>query len=928
MSSSFELLDKSIQECIAERGWESGITPIQEKAIPEILNGKNLLVIAPTGTGKTEGALLPVIHNYLKQKVKDPISILYITPLRALNRDMLERITWWADKLELKITVRHGDTPVKDRAKQMKKPPNLLITTPETLGTILTAPKMGKHLENVRYVIIDEVHELVEEKRGAQLALALERLEIRSGGFQRIGLSATIGDPKKVAEFFKLDSIVRDIGTERKLEVMVECPRYSKEDIMLSDSLQVSPEVVARLRRLKSLVDKYKAVLTFVNTRQMAELLSSRFEAWDKAHHIGVHHSSLSKDVRVVAEKKFKDGTIKGLIATSSLELGIDIGNIELVVQYTSPRQVCRLLQRVGRSGHTIYRFPKGIVLTSDPEDVLEAGVIAKNALSGNLEPIKTYEKPLDVLAQQLVGMTLEMGRMKINDAYEIVRKAYPFKDITMGEIIDVLNQLASERIIWRERDEFGRKKAAYIYYYTNLSMIPDQTRFFVVDTLSGKTVAMLDEPFVVNNIHPGSLFITKGMPWNVVDVTEKEVLVEPAYDISGSIPAWEGEQIPVPFNVAQEVGVLRKEIVKKGFDFTKYSLDKTAFIEAYVLMNKQKEFFIPDDKTIFIEPVEDFLIIYAHFGTVVNETLGKLISILLSAYLGQTVGMKADPYRIILEFAGEPEIDLVKKIINETKPRDIKPVLERSLLRTTLFRYKFVHVARRFGLIEKRRDYQKINIRRLIEAVLDSPIYRETLNEIFKEKLDVEKAEEILEDIQKGKIKVKVYKGKLSPLSKYTLNRVMRVPELILPARPESEIADIMKQRIYNRRAKMFCTYCLNVFYDMIEDLPKKIKCPKCASTMITYSKTDEDVKCLYEKKKSKKKLSEEESKKLKEYNQISNLVNAYGKKAIIVLSGRGVGPEIATRILGRRRATEKVLFRDMLDAQKNFLKTKRYWK
>ncbi len=926
MPHSFSLLNKDIQACITEKAWASP-TPIQEKAIPEILNEKNPLIIAPTGTGKTESVLLPVLHNYFNQKERDPISIIYVSPLRALNRDLLDRITWWGQRLGLEVMVRHGDTPQKERTKMLKNPPDLLITTPETLGSLLTAPKFGDHFINTRYVIIDEVHELVEDKRGAQLTVALERLALRSGGFQRIGISATIGDPEKVAQFFKLDKVVRDTDTERKLSITVECPRYEKVDIALGDKLHVSPEVVSRLKRLKTLVDQHKAVLTFVNTRQMAELLSSRFEAWDKANDIAVHHSSLSKDVRIVAEKKFKDGSIKGLIATSSLELGIDIGNVELVVQYNSPRQVARLVQRVGRSGHNILKFPKGIILTSDPDDVMEAAVIAKRALAGQLEPIKTFEKPLDVLAQQLVGITLELGRMKTNEAFDLVKKAYPYRNLTIDEFISVLEQMASERIIWMEKNEFGRKKAAYIYYYSNLSTIPDETKFFVKNISTNTNVGVLDERFVVNNLNPGSLFITKGTPWTVVDITEREVLVQPAYDISGAIPAWEGEQIPVPFDVAQEVGSLRRRIADEKLDFIEYCMDSSAYVEALSMMKKQKEFFVPDDKNIWFESVDNFLIMHSHFGSVVNETLGKIISLLVSAYMGETVGTKSDPYRIVFEFSKKPDLELVKKVIHETKPEQIKELLEKSLLRTTLFRYKFIHVARRFGLIEKFRDYQKVNIRRLVEAVLDSPIYKETLNEIFTEKIDVEKTKEVLHGIHTGHYKMHDYVGKTSPMSNHVLTRLMQVPELILPHRPESEIIEIMKERVMDRRAKLICTYCTNIFYDIIRDLPKKIECPNCHSTMVTYAKGDEDVKALLEKKKEGKELGEEEQKKLKEYDHIATLINAYGKNAIVVLSGKGVGPEQATRILARKRPTEKQLFKDMLEAQKAFLATKRYW-
>ena len=925
MPSSFELLNEEIRKLALERFQQT--TPIQEKAIPEILSGNNVLLIAPTGVGKTEAALLPILHRFMKQKHRDGIGILYITPLKSLNRDMLSRIEWWGEKLGLSVSVRHGDTAVSERQKQMKSPPQLLISTPETLGAILTAPKMGKHLENVKYVILDEVHELVEDKRGAQLTIALERLAEKSPDFQRVGLSATVGEPEKVAEFFKLNSIVKT-DMERKMSLSVECPKLEKEDLELSEKLFLSPEVVARLRRLKALVNEYKSVLTFVNTRQTAELLASRFEAWDKEHKIGVHHSSLSKDVRVIAEKKFKDGTLKCLITTSSLELGIDIGRIDLVVQYISPRQVSRIVQRVGRSGHTIITFPKGIIITTEPEDILESGAICRNALAGRLERVNRFEKPYDVLAHQLVGLTLDKGRMKIEEAFNIVRRAPPYKSLTVDEFVSVLTQLARERILWLEKDEFGKKKLSYLYYYSNLSMIPDEAKYFVLDASTNKNVAVLDERFVVNNLEPRSIFITRGTPWYVLDISEREVIVEPAEDISGAIPAWEGEQIPVPFEIAQEVARLRREIAEDKVDLSKYCLDKLAMDAVTRSTKAQEKFFIPDEKTVVFETIDNFTIMYSPFGSLVNETLGKVLTILVSAFLGETVAVKSDPYRIIFEFPIVPRVDLIRQFILETKSESLLSILEKSLLRTPLFRYKFIQVARRFGLLEKRADYQRVSIRKIIEAVLDSPIYTETFNEILKEKFDLEKTKEILKEVQDSKIKMVEYKGKPSPMSVQVMQRLFSVPELISPARPEAEILDMIKKRIYDKMAKLVCLYCSNIFYERVKALPEKIKCPKCGSSVVTYAKADEDVTKLFQKRGEGKRLTDEEKKQLKEYEQIASLVNAYGKKAIVALSGRGIGAETATRLLGKMRKSEKELLKDMLDAQKTFIKTKRYWK
>ncbi|MFC2175273.1 DEAD/DEAH box helicase, partial [archaeon] len=336
-------------KALSEERFEAA-TAVQEKAFAPILGGKNTLVIAPTGIGKTEAALLPIFSLMLREKEKigksapkaggmpaakpaaspqkgpraPGISVIYITPLKALNRDLLSRIEWWAEHLDIHAEVRHGDTTPYQRSKQAKNPPELLITTPETLQSILPAKRMGQHLTSVRHVVVDEIHELVESKRGTQLSIALERLVERAGEFQRIGLSATVGSPKITSSFLVGARGVEtvDVSMARPLDLSVELPSATKKDKSLINTLHMRPSTIARLRRLHALVDAHKAVLSFVNTRSMAELLTSRYAAWDVHNKIQVHHSSLSKDVRLVAEQSFKDGSIKGLISTSSLELG------------------------------------------------------------------------------------------------------------------------------------------------------------------------------------------------------------------------------------------------------------------------------------------------------------------------------------------------------------------------------------------------------------------------------------------------------------------------------------------------------------------------------------------------------------------------------------------------------------------------------
>ena len=387
METIFNKLHPKIQEILQSKGIDVPTEP-QIKAIGPILEGKNVLLIAPTGLGKTESVLLPIFHNFLIDKnsnKKTGISILYITPLRALNRDMLRRTFEWAEKLGFSVAVRHGDTSEKDRARQAKHPPDMLITTPETFQILFTGKRLREHLKKVRYVIIDEIHELASDERGAQLAVGLERLEeLRKDcdmpSFQRIGLSATIGDAKEVAKFlggvenssFRKVEII-EAYTSKDIKIWVEKPKAEKEDQILAKSLSIELDSLAALKRCKELIDKHNSTLLFVNTRDTAEILASRYNLLEKDVTIEVHHGSLSKENRMKAEDDFKNGKIKSLICTSSLELGIDIGDTDFVIQYNSPRQVTRLIQRVGRSGHRIGETSEGVIITNKVEDLAES---------------------------------------------------------------------------------------------------------------------------------------------------------------------------------------------------------------------------------------------------------------------------------------------------------------------------------------------------------------------------------------------------------------------------------------------------------------------------------------------------------------------------------------------------------------------------
>src|SRR3989475_4984900 len=364
-------LHPPILEALAKLGFHEFTEP-QRRAIPRIMEGESALVIAPTGIGKTEAAILPILHKILTEK-PEPVSCMYITPLRALNRDMLRRMTFFGEQLGVRVAVRHGDTPQKERQEQTRHPPDILITTPETFQILFTGRRGRDQLRTLQWVVVDEIHEMAGDDRGAQLAVALERLvEMVGHDVQRIGLSATVGTPEEVASF--LGGVGREVEVikgpiPKGMRIQVEFPVPSDDDNGRAEKLHLRDVQAAAIRLCQELIDSHRSTLFFVNTRDTAEFLSSRMRTWFPELSLGVHHGSLSKDVRIQMEDDFKAGVLKALICTSFLELGVDVGSADFVLQYNSPREVSRLVQRIGRSGHGVGEVSDGLVITTHEDD-------------------------------------------------------------------------------------------------------------------------------------------------------------------------------------------------------------------------------------------------------------------------------------------------------------------------------------------------------------------------------------------------------------------------------------------------------------------------------------------------------------------------------------------------------------------------------
>lgn len=912
-TSRNKALEQAIVQKFRKEGFES-LTIIQQKALPVIARRINCLLVAPTGSGKTEAAVLPVFGMLSKsKKLLGKIRLVYITPLRALNNDVYRRIVRYAESEDLRVEIRHGDTTTKVKKRIVESPPDILITTPESLGVVLSSERMILALKGLEWIIIDEVHELVANERGAHLSIGLERLQaISSEHVTRIGLSATVGNLSEAGKFIS--------GTLRKHAILLDRSgrRYDVNLKYIGGSFtNVAQFIIEYIMSNKI----NGSVLLFTNTRDEAEHLTTVLKNQSEVK-VDVHHGSLSREMRLETEQRLRVGDAGIIVCTSSLELGLDIGSIELVMHYGSPRQVSKLVQRIGRSRHRQTSYAKGLIVTNNQDDELEALAIIRRMKRGSIEEQTMHINALDIVAHHLVGLALQSkGMIELLKAFDLIRRAYPFSQISIYDLESCVEILDNNRIIKfdREARAYRRTIKAYRYYFDNLSMIPHVLKFEVIDSISKRKVGTLDQQFVEDYAEKGNVFVLKGSQWRIISIDERKMIVnvEPLRGVAINIPYWIGEMIPVDYTTAQDVGILRKHAMRNILNLSTQILQSSISIIGT----------IPDSNNIVIENngAKNTMVIHSMFGTKVNNTIACLLSTILSSQIGYLVETRSDPYRIMLTSSARVGKTHIENVFRDSY--EFESVIIASFTGTHIMNWRVWAVAKRFGIINKDVLYDKKVARMIYERYSRTPISKESIRELIHDKYDIERTTQVFERVKNGScclhwINVPEFSDLAQPilehLAKFSAN----------PLNIERGIIELVKERLEKTKHRLICIRCAKWerTVDTIQ-IPERIFCPICRSRLITATFwSDNELAKIISKRLNGSKLLQEEEHRFDRAWKVASLINNFGRKALIVLAGYGIGADAAARIL-RNYIDDDGIYRSVYEAERQYVMTRGFW-
>ncbi len=893
----FDMLDPALKDSVARNGILIP-TEAQKLAIPEILSGSNVLLISPTGSGKTEAAVLPVLNRIYTERPK-AIALLYITPLRALNRDMLSRLIDYCNTLGMRVQVRHSDITQSQKNEISKNPAQILITTPESLQLLMMGKRLREHIKNIRYVIVDEVHEMAQNERGSQFAIAMERLKVLAGNFQVIGLSATARNENELALFIspsKECKILKPV-IDKKMDIQVIMPEKSDEET--AEIMACDPQYAGSIQRIHSIVEENTGTIVFVNRRYVAEDISFRMKLWLKNPDIEVHHGSLSKETREKAESDFKENRVKALICTSSLELGIDVGSADMVVQFNSPRQINKMIQRIGRAGHSLEKISRGMVICNDVIELEEAKAIVGNIKSGELENVMIRKNSLSTVANQIMLELNFSWKMDYNYFYKVITGAYPFRDLTFEDYYSVLELLSKTRKIIIEGNFAIRRYPVLKYFIENISMIAGEKNYRVIDVINKQFIGTLDEKYVINEVSPGSYFVMKGSTWRTIRIDDDKIYVEP-FATAAIAPHWTGEEIPVLYEAASRVSLDRKNKIIP--DFVNKN-GRVALAEWY------KNDMATLDR-IIIEAHNSEIVIQVLLGSLGNFTLAQILSGLLTSITGESVEMDYSPYHIYMRVSRNISADDIKNLIMNIDRDNLDGYVKSSARRSRFFNNVFLYEARKFGIITNEADITRIRFEKIVDSYYNTVVYEDSIRKLIFDYMDIDVLRKYLERLKDSNF---ILKDKISESSNIFLSHYS---ERIMPLKPTKTILDSIKKRLMNEEVILYCTSCGNKRTRKIKDITD-IQCPVCHSRLVaSVSKFDEES--------ISKKIDEKTRRRLVKN---AHLVREHGITAIMVMAARGVGPEVASRILEVSYLHEEDLIKRLLNAETDFAKNRQYW-
>ncbi|MBW2974186.1 ATP-dependent helicase [Candidatus Woesearchaeota archaeon] len=777
----------------------------QRYAVMDIHSRNNVLVSAATGSGKTLTSFLSILNELIDSSLKgileDRVYAVYVSPLKALSADIsinlmeplqeMEAIA--GKKLGIRVAVRTGDTETKERTAMLKNPPHILITTPESLAILLSSPRFIDHLRHVDWFVCDEVHALAENKRGVHLSLSMEILGAISPHMTRIGLSATISPLKDVAEFLvgyedgrPRPCKIVDVQFIKDMDLKVLSPvkdLVGAEHGLMHHSMYVL---------IDQLIQDHKTTLIFTNTRSATERVVHHLkEKFPKNYteNIGAHHGSLSKALRFDIEKKLREGRLKAVVCSTSLELGIDIGYIDLVICLGSPKSVARALQRIGRSGHRLHEKTKGRIIVLDRDDLVECAVLLKDAIDRKIDRIHIPTNCLDVLAQQIDGIAIQ-NKIHIDDLFKLVKGSYCYKGLSRQDFIEVLDYLSGKYIsledrsiyakIWHDEETgmIGRRgKMGRVIYMTNIGTIPEEVKVAV--KIGDQTVGYIEESFL-EKMRPGDIFTLGGNVYEFKFSRGMVAQVRASVSRPPTIPSWFSEMLPLSYDLALDIGKFRKLLGQK-FCYNKPKEDILNFIDSYLYVDRNASeslysyFYeqynyaeIPSDTRIIVEHYTDeqgfrYVVFHSLFGRRVNDCLSRAVAFAIgrTQHKDVEIGISDNGFYICTT----KKVD-VMKAFKLLKSRELDKVMEMAIDRTEVLKRRFRHCAARALMIlrsykgrTKRVGRQQVSSMILLNAVRRiSPnfsILKEARREVLEDLMDIENTSNVIKGIEEKKIKV-----------------------------------------------------------------------------------------------------------------------------------------------------------------------------